>query len=102
MKQSRRRYATWLAALGLLSACETASVDPPLAPPKFEIAPAAPGALGAKAAGTDAAPAPPDEEANPWQSEVEESPHGNPGDGKPEEEKGNPKVPDQDAGGLPL
>lgn len=47
--------AAWL----LMSACHQASSEAPPLEDKLEIASAAPGALGALAAGTDAAPPPP-------------------------------------------
>lgn len=87
--------------LGSCCGCEKHSTDPPLPAPKFEIVPAPPGALGAKAAGTDAAPPPPEEEPNPWPSEEEEYPPGHPSPTKPRD-AGPRSSPPADAGGLPL
>ena len=87
----------WWTALGS-SGCDKAPVDPPLPPPKFEVAPAPPGALGAKAAGTDAAPAPPEEEQNPWPEDDQTAPpHAMP----PTPNDAGPAV-QPEAGGLPL
>jgi hypothetical protein len=61
-------------------ACQSHANDEPLAEEKLEVASAAPGALGALAAGTDAAPPPPTQARAPrrtWQipgDEVEEEP----------------------------
>jgi hypothetical protein len=79
--------------------CDKAPIDPPLPPPKFEVAPAPPGALGAKAAGTDAAPGPPAEELNPWGTEEEQAAPPQPTPLKPSD-AGPAGTPD--AGGLPL
>lgn len=99
-----RTLTPWLLWVVLLSAvaCEEHAAEPPLPPPKYEVAPAPPGALGARAAGTDAAPAPPEEELNPWPSEEEEElPPGHPPTTKPREGGVSP-MPAPDAGGLPL
>jgi hypothetical protein len=63
-----------------VAACQTHTNDGPLAEEKLEVASAAPGALGALAAGTDAAPPAPKQARAPrrtWQipgDEVEEEP----------------------------
>jgi hypothetical protein len=44
-----------------LAACRSQPTEPPPPPASYEIVSAAPGARGARAAGTDAAPAVPDE-----------------------------------------
>jgi hypothetical protein len=100
---SRGRAACSLAAmLALAWGCEQGAVDPPLPPPKFEIAAAPPGALGAKAAGTDAAPLPPEDEQSPWPADEEPAP----ALPDPHHEDGKPRDRDAgtaaDAGGLPL
>ncbi len=77
MKLGRLGAATSLLVLG---ACQTQANDGPLGEEKLEVASAAPGALGALAAGTDAAPPPPTLARPPrrtWQipgDEVEEEP----------------------------
>lgn len=56
--------ARWLCSLAspwLLAACHSPAPDPAPAPASHELASAAPGARGARAAGTDAAPPPPSE-----------------------------------------
>jgi len=50
-----------LVSLGLLAACRSPTPEPAPPPPSYEIASAAPGARGARAAGTDAAPPQPGE-----------------------------------------
>jgi hypothetical protein len=94
----RRWILTLISSVGVACGCDKAPIDPPLPAPKFEVAPAPPGALGAKAAGTDAAPAPPDDEhQNPWPEEEQAAPPHpplKPNDGGP--------TPQSDAGGLPL
>lgn len=54
------RFALGAAWLGL-AACHSQSADPAPAPASYELTVAPPGARGARAAGTDAAPAPPTE-----------------------------------------
>ena len=44
-----------------LGACRSPTADPAPPPASYELAPAPPGARGARAAGTDAAPPPPSE-----------------------------------------
>jgi hypothetical protein len=78
------------APLLALTACQSHSNDGPLGEEKLEVASAPPGALGALAAGTDAAPPPPTRPRPPvptWQI---------PGD-EPEEE---PAEPEEGDGGL--
>jgi hypothetical protein len=55
---SLARFARALLGAGLLAGCPTVTNDPPPPPTKPEIVPAPPRALGAMAAGTDAAPRP--------------------------------------------
>jgi hypothetical protein len=62
-------------ALATLSACRSGPPDPAPAPEPLEIVSAAPGALGALAAGTDAAP-PAAEPASPFGGEEEEEAEG--------------------------
>jgi hypothetical protein len=50
-----------LVASLLLAACRSPAPDPAPAPASYELASAPPGARGARAAGTDAAPPPPSE-----------------------------------------
>jgi hypothetical protein len=50
-----------LATSFLLAACRSPTPDPAPAPASYELASAPPGARGARAAGTDAAPPPPSE-----------------------------------------
>jgi hypothetical protein len=76
------RIVPLLACVAL--SCRSTPADPPPAHEKFEVPVAPPGALGAYAAGTDAAPQTPTEEAPPWGSEQE-----------PAEEE---PLPDMDAG----
>ena len=59
---SRTPSAAALLAALLLPACHSDRPEPAPAPTKFELVPAAPGALGARAAGTDAAPPPPSDQ----------------------------------------
>ena len=50
-----------LGLLGLGSACRSQAAEPAPRPASYELAVAPPGARGARAAGTDAAPPPPNE-----------------------------------------
>jgi len=54
------RFCSLSSAL-LLGACRSPAPDPAPPPASYELAPAPPGARGARAAGTDAAPPPPSE-----------------------------------------
>jgi ABC-type amino acid transport substrate-binding protein len=69
-----------VALLVALAACQSHPSEGPLAEEKLEVASAAPGALGALAAGTDAAPQPPVQARVPrrtWQipgDEMQEEP----------------------------
>jgi hypothetical protein len=75
------RLVPLLAFMTALSACRRGPPDPAPAPEPLEIVSAPPGALGALAAGTDAAP-PAAEPASPFggEEEAEEAP---PGEGFP-------------------
>ena len=60
----KRSHALLFGALAsglLLGACRSPASDPAPPPASYELAPAPPGARGARAAGTDAAPPPPSE-----------------------------------------
>jgi hypothetical protein len=77
-----RRFAFIASSCALLvSACHSQSAEPPPPPATFELAVAPPGARGARAAGTDAAPPAPGEGelADPSAAEPEQDP-------EPEEE----------------
>jgi hypothetical protein len=50
-----------LSSLSLLGACRSPAPDPAPPPASYDLASAPPGARGARAAGTDAAPPPPSE-----------------------------------------
>ena len=78
--------AAWLA----LPACHSQAADPPPPPASYELAVAPPGARGARAAGTDAAPAPPTE------GEIAEPGAEVPDEPEPEDDGGAA----QDGGGL--
>ena len=60
---TNRFYWAWLcgALLSALGACHSQPAEPAPPPASYEIASAAPGARGARAAGTDAAPPVPNE-----------------------------------------
>jgi hypothetical protein len=60
LNPARARRPGWLALL-LLAACRSPASEPAPPPASYELASAAPGARGARAAGTDAAPPPPAE-----------------------------------------
>jgi len=68
--------------LFVLGGCPAPATDPPPPPQKLEILPAPPRALGAHAAGTDAAPKP--EISPPGDSEAAPSPTPLPTDAAPE------------------
>jgi hypothetical protein len=60
----KRSRSVWLGSLSsalLVGACRSPAPDPAPSPASYELAPAPPGARGARAAGTDAAPPPPSE-----------------------------------------
>ena len=59
-RQSNPSLSPWLWSL-LLVACHSPAPDPAPAPASYELASAPPGARGARAAGTDAAPPRPSE-----------------------------------------
>jgi hypothetical protein len=86
---TRSPALVWLAAAALgLGACREHSTEAPLPAEKLEIASAAPGALGALAGGTDAAPPPPARVPRPtWHvpgDDVEEDPEPEEADAGPE------------------
>jgi len=87
-----------LSGIALLSACRSPAPEPAPAPARYELAIAPPGARGARAAGTDAAPPPPGEGLLrvPGTEEEEEA--------EPEEDAGSESDagPATDAGGVAL
>lgn len=56
-----RTSMSWLPMVVVLPACRSQAVEPAPPPARFELVIAPPGARGARAAGTDAAPPPPSE-----------------------------------------
>jgi hypothetical protein len=63
----------WLPLVVGLSACRSQPIEPAPPPASFELVSAPPGARGARAAGTDAAPPPPSELGAPGLDEPGES-----------------------------
>lgn len=61
LKRSLSVLCSLLSSVLLLGACRSPAPDPAPPPASYELAPAPPGARGARAAGTDAAPPPPSE-----------------------------------------
>lgn len=90
-KPSRARPFFALAGLALMAACRSPTPDPAPAPASYELATAPPGARGARAAGTDAAPPAPSEGVLhvPGSDDEEEA--------EPEEDAGT----ESDAGATP-
>jgi hypothetical protein len=84
---------SWLALA--LSACRTQASEPAPPPARFELVVAPPGARGARAAGTDAAPPPPSELGAPDPEEPGES--DDDADGGSESDGGG-AAPDADGG----
>ena len=90
-----RGFAPCCALLLGLPACRSQAGEPAPPPARFELIVAPPGARGARAAGTDAAPAPPSELGAPDPDEPGESDDDT--DGGPEADAGV-LVPDADGG----
>jgi hypothetical protein len=65
----------WLGSLGVLTSCRSPTSEPAPPPASYELASAPPGARGARAAGTDAAPPQPGEGVlgEPGEDEEEEA-----------------------------
>jgi hypothetical protein len=66
------RPVPWFVLLIGLPACRSQVAEPAPAPARFELVSAPPGARGARAAGTDAAPPPPTELGTPDPDEAPE------------------------------
>jgi hypothetical protein len=90
------RSVPWLALLASLPACRSQVAEPAPAPARFELIVAPPGARGARAAGTDAAPPPPTELGIPDPDEPAEPDED---DGGVDTEAGTPT---SDDGGVAL
>jgi hypothetical protein len=90
------RSIPWAALLIGLPACRSQAIEPAPAPARFELITAPPGARGARAAGTDAAPPPPTELGTPDPDEPAE----------PDEDDSGPDpdagAPTSDDGGVAL